>query len=390
MNQRQPVHVVYGGAHLFKPDTAARLGRTALAAASRFGPFAPLLGVSEALEQRVLHKLQNEPIEDYRIDFEDGYGYRSDVEEDSHAVASASALREGRLAQSLPPFIGLRIKPLTAELRHRGLRTLEIFLRTLGAPLPANFAVTLPKITTAAEPAALARRLTELEQEIGLTEGSIAMEIMIETPQAFLDPDGRSNLPRFLEAGQGRIRGAHFGPFDYTSSIGISSSAQNLLHPACDMARHMMQIAYAPTGVWLSDGPTNVMPVSRDGDPRPVHDAWKTHFQNVRHALHMGFYQGWDLHPAQLVTRYAAVYSFYEESLGPASTRLKNFVDQATQATLVGQTFDDAATGQGLLNFFLRAIRCGAITEAEALERTGLTHEEIAGGSFNSIARARL
>jgi hypothetical protein len=295
-------------------------------------------------------------VEDYRIDFEDGYGYRADEEEDGHAASAAKALRQGMNAGSLPPFTGLRVKSFGPELRRRSTRTLELFLRALGAPLPPNFAVTLPKIVCPEEVAS----------------------------------DGASNLGRFAAAGRARVRGAHFGPFDYTSSIGIASNAQDLLHPACDMARHMMQIAYTPLGIWLSDGPTNIMPVPRDRGAEGVHDAWRLHFRNVRHALRMGLYQGWDLHPAQLVTRYAAVYSFYHDAIADASARLRNFVDRAAQATMVGQTFDDAATGQGLLNFFLRAINCGALTAEEAHERTGLSHSEIVEGSFAGIVRSRL
>ena len=93
-----------------------------------------------------------------------------------------------------------------------------------------------------------------------------------------------------------------------------------------------------------------------------MHRAWRLHADDVRHSLVNGFYQGWDLHPAQLPTRYAAVYAFFLEGLDAASERLRNFVDKAAQATLVGDVFDDAATGQGLLNFFLRGINCGAIT----------------------------
>ena len=78
-----------------------------------------------------------------------------------------------------------------------------------------------------------------------------------------------------------------------------------------------------------------------------VHAAWKLHFDDVRHSLAGGFYQGWDLHPAQLVSRYAAVYSFFLEGIDAAGVRLKNFVGKAAQATLVGDVFDDAATGSG-------------------------------------------
>ena len=102
-----------------------------------------------------------------------------------------------------------------------------------------------------------------------------------------------------------------------------------------------------------------------------------------------GFYQGWDLHPAQLPSRYAAVYGFFLEGLAAASDRLRNFVQKAAQATLVGDVFDDAATGQGLLNYFLRAMNCGAITEAEAVAMSGLTLDELRSRSFMKILKGR-
>ncbi len=120
-----------------------------------------------------------------------------------------------------------------------------------------------------------------------------------------------------------------------------------------------------------------------------MHAAWKLHYDHVRHSLANGFYQGWDLHPAQLPTRYAALYSFFLEGLDAASARLKAFVAKAGQATLVGEVFDDAATGQGLLNYFLRASECGAITEKEAVERSGLTVGELKGRSFVKILKGR-
>lgn len=382
MTRRQPVHVVYGGANLFKPDIASRLGKIALTAIEHHGPIHEALGVSEGVAARVVEKLSSEPVEDYRIDFEDGYGYRRDEEEDGHAIAAARLLREAQSAGGLPPYIGIRIKSFTDELGVRAARTLELFLGELGASLPHGFAVTLPKITRAEQVSGLADQLDAFERSTGLRPGSIAIELMIETPQSFTS----DNQLKFLAAGRGRVRGAHFGPFDYTSSIGIAANAQDLLHPACDMARHLMQIAFVPEGIWLSDGPTNVMPVARERGTEGVREAWRLHFNNVRHALRMGFYQGWDLHPAQLVSRYAAIYSFYDEANAEASARLKNFVDRAAQATMVGQTFDDAATGQGLLNFFLRAVQCGAMTETEVLSRTGLTHEQMSNGSFAAIA----
>jgi hypothetical protein len=159
-----------------------------------------------------------------------------------------------------------------------------------------------------------------------------------------------------------------------------------MLHPVCDFAKTVMQVALSGTGIWLSDGATNVMPI---GSREIVHRAWRLHAAHVRHSLVTGFYQGWDLHPAQLPSRYAAVYAFFLEGLAASSDRLKNFVEKAAQATLVGDVFDDAATGQGLLNYFLRAMNCGAITEDEAVTMSGLTLDELRGRSFMRILKNR-
>lgn len=161
-----------------------------------------------------------------------------------------------------------------------------------------------------------------------------------------------------------------------------------------------MQVAFGGTGVWLSDGATNIMPVApHRGDDLTseqatenrsiVHRAWRLHYDHCRNSLANAFYQGWDLHPAQLPTRYAAVYTFFLEGLDAASERLSNFVEKAAQATLVGDVFDDAATGQGLLNYFLRAINCGAITQDEAIKRTGITLDELRSASFVKILKNR-
>jgi hypothetical protein len=219
-----------------------------------------------------------------------------------------------------------------------------------------------------------------------------------------LNERGEASLLELVAAARGRCTAAHFGTYDYTAACGITAAYQHMMHPACDFAKGFMQVALAGTGVWLSDGATNIMPVAphraaKDGpaltpaqleeNRLAVHQAWRLHVQHIQHSLINGFYQGWDLHPAQLPTRYAAVYAFFLESLDAASERLRNFVAKAAQATLVGDVFDDAATGQGLLNYFLRAINCGAITESEALPLTGLTAPELRLGSFVKILASR-
>jgi hypothetical protein len=236
-----------------------------------------------------------------------------------------------------------------------------------------------------------------------ITRDMLRFELMVETTQAVFAQDGTVALPRLIAEGNGRIVGAHFGTYDYTAACSITAAHQHMLHPACDFAKHVMQVALAGTGIWLSDGATNIMPVGphraapgspltpaqRDENTQVVHRAWRLHGEHVRHSLVTGFYQGWDLHPGQLPSRYAAVYAFFLEGLDAASERLKNFVQKAAQATLVGEVFDDAATGQGLLNYFLRAMNCGAITEAEAVEMSGLTVDELRGRSFAKILNNR-
>ncbi|HEY6229672.1 MAG TPA: hypothetical protein VIW64_00285 [Pyrinomonadaceae bacterium] len=446
--KRQPVHTVYGGAHLFKSDSATRLGGLARRSLDQFAPdflsFAKAVGLSgadqlpespdedialiarleadrelvrhdnkaawlaHAIYNRVNEKLRREPVEDFRIDFEDGYGNRPDAEEDGHAASAAQEVAEGMQAGTLPPFIGIRIKPFTEELRARSMRTLDIFVSTLveksGGQLPGNFVVTQPKITIPEQVAALADLFELLENKTGLAAGSLKLEMMVETTQSIINARGEINLPLLLAAARGRCVAAHFGTYDYTASCSITAAHQHMMHPACDFAKHMMQVSFAGTGVWLSDGATNIMPVAphkfSEGGPAltpeqiaenrsVVHRAWKLHYDHVQHSLEGAFYQGWDLHPAQLPTRYAAVYAFFLESLDAASERLKNFVEKAAKATLVGDVFDDAATGQGLLNYFLRAINCGALTEEEATQLSGLTIAELRSGSFVKILNNR-
>jgi len=396
--RRQPVHVVYGGAHLFKADASQKLGALALKALQDHAPdassLAGAIGLDAALADRVylrvVDKLTREPVEDYRIDFEDGFGNRPDHEEDGFAQIAANEVAAALRDRTLPSSIGIRIKPLNEELKRRSLRTIDLFLTRLldrsGGVLPPNFVVTLPKITAPEQVAALAQWCEAFEYWRELPPGSLKFEVMVETTQSIVGPDGAVALPKLVALGGGRMVAAHFGTYDYTAACGITAAHQHMLHPACDFAKHVMQVSLAGTGIWLSDGATNVMPV---GSREAVHNAWRLHAQHIRHSLVNGFYQGWDLHPAQLPSRFATVFAFFLEGLAPASDRLRNFIDKAAQATLVGDVFDDAATGQGLLNYFLRAMQCGAMTEHEAVERSGLSLDELQSRSFAAILRSR-
>jgi len=275
---RQPVHTVYGGAHLFRADTAKKLGQLGLRSFDEYGQepldFARAIGLPDddrlalRVHDRVRHKLETEPVEDFRIDFEDGFGHRPDDEEDETAVRAASEVARGMQAGTLPPFVGIRIKPLNDELKLRAVRTLDLFVTTLverAGGLPDRFVVTLPKVPVPEQVEALVALFEKLEARLGLEPGALKMELMIELTQTLMDEDGRSPMPRLLSAAQGRCTGAHFGTYDYTASAAITAAHQRMDHPACDFAKQMMKIAFAGTGVFLSDGATNVMPVAPHG-----------------------------------------------------------------------------------------------------------------------------
>jgi citrate lyase beta subunit len=426
---RQPVHVVYGGANLFKSGIVRRLGDLALRSMDEYAP--DFVAFAKAFElpgaekfpgendaerfartvyERVREKLQREPVEDLRIDFEDGYGIRPDEEEDGHAAAAASELAQGMNLGELPPFIGIRVKAFSAEHRKRAIRTLDIFLTKLAGKtrgeLPGHFCITLPKVAMPEEVAALADICTRIEPMLDLKPGALRIELMIERTQAIFNERGEANLLALVNAARGRCVAVQFGPYDYTASRRLITH-RPLEHFASDFAREVMQVSLAGTDVSLGDGPTNIMPIpphrlektEKDGHPltaqqreenlAAVHLGWRIHFQNVRRSLANGFYQGWDLHPAQLPARYGAVYSFFLENIDSMGKRLRNFVDQAAQATRIGQVFDDAAMAQGLMNFFQQGIVCGAITPEDAHARTGLSLAEIRAASFAKIIEGR-
>ncbi|MCW5958837.1 MAG: hypothetical protein KIS76_01670 [Pyrinomonadaceae bacterium] len=441
---RQPVHVVYGGAHLFSAEATEKLGRIALRSIETYAPnfveFARAMWLNGAdslpvydsairslelrlvenpeeikrenvhawfawtVYQKTLEKLKREPIEDIRIDFEDGYGIRSDSEEDEHAILASNELAKALAANLLPEFCGFRIKSLAPETRARAIRTLDLFLINLlqqsRGKLPQNFVVTLPKITRKEEVEALSELLSEFESKNDLPNCSIGIEIIVETPQVLIDRNGQIALRSIVDAANGRCRSAHFGAYDFTASFGIAGNHQHLQHESCIFARNIMQLALAPLDIRLSDSVTTEMPVAvhRGEDlsekqiaenALSVRRAWRTHFNNVTNSMINGFYQSWDLHPAQLAARYAAVYSFFLESKDDQARRLRGFLDKATQALTTGNQFDDAASAQGLLNFFSRASDVKAISNDEIKAGTGLKPEELKLRSFDEILKMR-
>ncbi|MFI9365455.1 DUF6986 family protein [Kitasatospora sp. NPDC053057] len=372
---RQPVHTVYVPADAFRAETVREWGRQALEAfdthAGTPAELARALGVADDelladVHARVRAKLEREPIEDLRIDFEDGYGPRPDAEEDAAAVRAAELVAAAVAEGSAPPYLGIRIKCMEAPVRARGIRTLELFLATLLANggLPEGLVLTLPKVTYAEQVTALVRLLEDFERRAGLPAGRIGFEIQIETTQAILGPDGRATVALMIGAAEGRATGLHYGTFDYSASCGVSAAHQSMDHPVADHAKAVMQVAAAGTGVRLSDGSTNVIPT---GSTEQVHAAWKLHHDLVRRSLARAYYQGWDMHPAHLPTRYVAVYSFYREGLATAAARLAAYVAKAG-----GDVMDEPATARALSGYLLRGLDCGAVDPAEVTALTGL------------------
>lgn len=367
---RQPVHTVYVPADRYQPSLPGDWGREAVAAVERAGGMDALcsaLGVNDDVGTLVSAKLTAEPIEDLRLDFEDGYGNRPDDEEDAEAARAAIAVARAVRDGIAPPFIGIRFKCFEEPTRRRALRTLDLFVGGLLAegPLPEGLVLTLPKVSTVAQVEAMVFACQRLEAVHGLAPGRLRFEVQMETPQLILAADGAVPVAQLLHRAEGRVSALHYGTYDYSDSLQIAAEYQSMEHPAADYAKQVMQVAVAGTGVRLSDGSTNILPVGSDAE---VSAAWGLHARLVRRSLERGYYQGWDLHPAQLPSRFIATYAFYREGLPAAAKRLRNYVHQIESAIL-----DEPATARALARFVHRGVLCGAVTEAEVNELAGIS-----------------
>ena len=382
---RQPLHTVYVPADQVDRDTPARWAALALDVLESTVPDAAsaagvtgLPGIDEDVHRRVRAKLAGQPVEDLRVDFEDGYGARSDAEEDAAAIAAGAALAGLLTAPVGPSFAGIRFKSLEQATRRRGLRTLDLVLGALldAGPLPPGFLVTLPKLTSIDQVLAMVEVCQRLEELYGLDPGGLRFEIQVETPQAVLGADGVATVAVMVHAAGRRCVGLHYGTYDYSAACGVAAAYQSLEHPVADHAKAVMQVAAAGTGVRLSDGSTNVVPA---GTPEQVRDALRLHARLVRRSLERGYYQGWDMHPGHLVTRYLAAYAFYREGLPAAADRLRRYLSRTG-----GGVLDEPATAQALASFLTRGLDCGALDDAEVATATGLSP-----AALDALARRR-
>ncbi|GII78225.1 aldolase [Sphaerisporangium rufum] len=350
----QPVHTVYVPADRFDRGTVRSYGDAALELLDTHLPAgadpAPVFGPLPAgVRERVARKLAAEPVEDLRIDFEDGYGARPAAEEDRHAVAAAREVAAMHAAGGLPRRWGLRVRSFADGDPERSLRTLDGFLTEVtgrAGTLPAGLRITFPKVLMEDYLRQFAGWLARLEEGLRLPAGTLRFEMQVEAPQTVMmllrSPDLAAGL-------DGRLAAAHFGVFDHTAACGLPPAEQRLDHPACDHAREVTRLALAGTAVELSDGSLAAAPASTS--TADVHALWRAHAALVRHSLANGFYQGWDMHPAHLVSRYATVYAFHLSARDAYAERVRAFRERRE----VDGVLDEPATVAALAAALRRA-----------------------------------
>ncbi len=407
---RQPVHTVYIPAHLMTgaardPDIARSWGDTALSALTAYGGAATAedaatglareLGVPEQDAATVggltVAKLRREPVEDLRIDFEDGFTQRGvpvaerDADEDARAVEAAGILADWFTTDTLgdrpayaPAYAGIRFRSFDPAVRDRGLRTLVTVLSVLNdrgvlgtvlAENPRSLRLTLPKVQHHRQVGTFVEILEQLEEVFGLPAGTqILFEVQIETPQAVVGVGGEAEPARILAAGAGRILSLHYGTYDYSASLGVDAAEQSMEHPVADHAKDILQVATTAVGVELSDGSTNRIPV---GTADQILDGWRIHHRLVTRHLRRGIRQGWDLHAHQLVTRHLATIAYFRASWATSAERLRDYV--AGDGT---RWMDEPATAKAMAGYLLRAHACGAVTDTE-LATTGVSPDQL-------------
>ncbi|GAB3141595.1 DUF6986 family protein [Microbispora hainanensis] len=356
----QPVHTVYVPADRVTAEIVQQWGHAATDLLHRllFTPaelaalFDLDLDLAQPVHDRVRRKLHAEPIEDLRIDFEDGYGVRSPEEEDRHAESAAAAVAAMHEAGTLPRRWGLRVKSFADGDPVRSVRTLDGFLTEVvrrAGRLPDGFTVTFPKVLMEDYLHQFARCLEALERGLRLPSGTLRFEMQVEAPQTVLMLQRSADLVPSL---CGRLAAAHFGVFDYTAALGLPPDEQRLDHPACDHARHVMQTTLSGTGVELSDGSLAAAPASDAA--ADVHALLRRHSALVSHSLRHGFYQGWDMDPSHLVSRFTTVYAFHLTCYEKYAERVRAWQERRAAS---GGLLDEPATIRTLIAALARADR---------------------------------
>ncbi|GAB2667818.1 aldolase/citrate lyase family protein [Gordonia jinhuaensis] len=368
--QPQPSHTVYIPADKVSTETPSLWGTAALELTDRAAETIADLD-SMGVADRVRTRLRSRPIDDLRIDLEDGYGWRADEVEDADArrageilaawsqASRGDAAADGSADQDgvgAPWSFGVRAKSMGAGDRRRGIRTLEHVLDAAGG-VPEGFVFTVPKLRAIEQVEAVVAMCEDFELVHGIAPGTLQFELQIESPQAVIGADGSATLARAIGVGMPRLTGLHYGTYDYSAACGIVSSQQSLEHPVADHAKAVMLAAAAQTGVWVSDGSTQVIPVGTD---EVVDAAMRRHHRLVTRSLTRGYYQGWDMHPGHLVTRWLAVFDFFAAAMPAAVARLQDYFARQS-----GEVMDEPATAQSLALVVLRGLAAGAFDESD-------------------------
>lgn len=368
----QPSHTVYVSAADASANVPAEWGTAASTILDAHPEAFAELDTANVLPV-VRERLSTAPIQDLRIDFEDGYGWRSDVVEDRHATAAGAALAALAKDSDGPTWLGIRSKGLAAHERRRGIRTLELVLDGAGG-VPDGFVFTVPKLRAVGQVDAVVALCEEVERAHGLPDRALRFELQIESPQAVIGADGTATLARAITRADGRCTSLHYGTYDYSAACGITSAQQSLAHPVADHAKNVMLVAAAQTGVWVCDGSTQVVPT---GSPEQVAASARRHFELVTRSLERGFYQGWDMHPGHLVTRWLATFGFFRHAMPVAAARLGGYLDRQG-----GEVMDEPATAQALAGVLVRGLDAGAFGLADV--------QEIASGIDRDVLRGLL
>ncbi|SNT07879.1 DUF6986 family protein [Rhodococcoides kyotonense] len=351
----QPIHTVYVPASAADAALPRQWGAQAVELLDRRVEVFESLDTAGVLPA-VRSVLASAPIQDLRLDFEDGYGWRSDDDEDRHARHAGQTLAALAADSSGPSWLGIRSKGLAPHERRRGIRTLELVLDAAGG-VPAGFVFTVPKLRAAEQVTAVVALCEEIERAHGLPVGVLRFELQIESPQAIVGSDGTATLARALRLAHGRCTSMHYGTYDYSAACGITSAQQSLAHPVADHAKNVILAAAAQTGVWVSDGSTQVVPT---GTPSDVEAAIQRHHGLVTRSLERGFYQGWDMHPGHLATRWAATFAFFRQAMPTAASRVAAYLARQDSGVM-----DEPATAQALAGVLVRGLDSGAVTELE-------------------------
>lgn len=438
-----PIHTVVWPADRLAPDTVTTIGIDAWTALARYGPdpwsFGQALGVFAphdepprasmraqqlqrfredpralqhedfeawlllAVHARVHERLQARPVEDLRVDFEGSYGTRDDAEEDGHAIAAAEAVAQMAARGTLPPRVGLRIKPLSPKATGRAVRTLELFFDTLAGAVTTKvgeLVLTVPRVSLPEQVSAAARLLELLEARHRWSRGRVLMELVVETTPALFDEAGRCALPRLLRAAGGRCVGVNLGSEDLAQACELAPEVADGQGPLADLARGLLRLALGDAHVALSDAVTGPIPEGpypeassltakqRADNLAVVRRAWSSGHRQILHALRSGLYQGWDRHGAELPVRYAANYRFFLERFDAAAAQLHALLAAAASSAVPDLHGDDARRGQRLLAFVRRAYRCGAVGKG-GLDRWGIAAHELEASRFVDVVAQR-